>query len=125
MSLVLINTASGIFIFTGGIIVGILTLRQHKAAALLTITGWSLGLLVNSIYIAWLIPTVRESWPVISDLFTSSVWQILSRPFVPVAATLCIYLGTYRLLNATSSREAFFSLKYEGLDLRPDSERDS
>ena len=116
MSTTLISPATGICICIAGIIVGIVAWRRHKAAALITITGWSLGLIINGITIFLL---SRENY------IQPSAWFNLGRALFFLAGYICIFLGIYLPLKKATSQAAFFSLKYEGLDLRPNTERDS
>ena len=98
----------------GGIIVGILTLRRHKTAARLSIVGWSLFLIITSGQLFFSVSTI-------ANFFLSSFGSMLAFA-LQVAAYICIFLGIYLLLDETTSQKKFFSLKYEGLQLRPEKE---
>ena len=99
----------------GGIIVGTLTLRRHKTAARLSIVGWSLFLIITSGQLFF-------SVSIIANFFLSSFGIILGFA-LQVAAYICIFLGIYLLPEETTSQKKFFTLKYDGLDLRPEKER--
>ena len=113
MTMFQFNQIPDIAICIAGIIVGILALRRHKTAAWLTIVGWGLLLTIQ----AGLLLTIHS-------ILGFSITQILFVAF-DLASHICIFLGIYLLVKKTTSQKPFFSLKYEGLDLRPDTERDS
>ena len=103
----------GICICIAGIIVGSLAKRRSKTAAFITITGWILMLIHNGI---WL-----------TSFYIGLPWAFanLSNLLFSLAGYICIFLGIYLPSKKASSQTAFFSLKYNGLDLDPDTERSS
>ena len=110
----LLNDIATIAVCIGGIIVGSLALRRHKTAAGLMIVGWSLLLIITS---GWLL----FSFSIVANFFLSNFGSILLLAF-SLAARTCVFLGIYLLLGETTSQKKFFSLKYEGLQLRPEKE---
>tara|TARA_B100000686_G_C16465246_1_gene799159 strand:- start:314 stop:649 length:336 start_codon:yes stop_codon:yes gene_type:complete len=103
----------GICICIAGIIVGSLAKRRSKTAALITITGWSLMLIRNGICLTIFYIDLPWAFANLSSLLFS------------LTGGICIFLGIYLTLKRVSSQGTFFSLKYNGLDLDPDTERSS
>ena len=111
----LLNIIATIAVCIGGIIVGSLALRRHKTAAWLMIVGWSLLLIITSGPLFFSVSTI-------ANFFLSSFGSMLAFA-LQVAAYICIFLGIYLLPKKTTSQKKFFTLKYDGLDLRPEKER--
>ena len=117
-----LNDIATIAVCIGGIIVGSLALRRHKTAACLMIVGWSLLLIITS---GWLL----FSFSIVDNFFPSnfagsflSIFMGIVFPAFSLAARTCVFLGIYLLLGETTSQKKFFSLKYKGLQLRPEKE---
>ena len=99
----------------GGIVVGVLALRRHKRAALLTIIGWSLSFVGIASGIASFNFRLGSTVVPLLNLLTM---------FASLARYVCIFLGIYLLLERTTPSK-FFTLKYNGLDLSVEKERGS
>ena len=110
----------------GGIVVGVLALRRHKRAALLTIVGWSLGFVVSGINVA---ENSLFFYPLTDGTLIEFFFELLPTlnlltRLASLAGDVCIFLGIYLLLERTTPSK-FFTLKYDGLDLGVEKERGS